>query len=214
LYLLKNRAGLDARGRELVNIAGAELGRMSRIVKQSLSYYRGGLASKDIDLGAMVAESLQVFSGKLQRGGIQLRRVIEEDAFVLGFPDEIRQVIDNLLLNAIEVMAAGGSLVVAVRRSRDWAGSRPGVRFTIADSGPGIPRDLLPRIFEPFFTTKAEKGTGLGLWVVRGIVAKHDGIIRVRSSARLGNSGTVVSVLWPTSSRAEKHQPLLAQSAA
>jgi signal transduction histidine kinase len=69
--------------------------------------------------------------------------------------------------------------------------------LTIADCGYGISKDNLARVFEPFFTTKPEKGTGLGLWVVRGLVAKHDGSIRVRSSDRDGKSGTVISILLP-----------------
>ncbi len=67
----------------------------------------------------------------------------------------------------------------------------------VADNGPGISRELRSRIFEPFFTTKAEKGTGLGLWVVRGIVAKHGGSIRMRSSTRPGRTGTLFSVFLP-----------------
>ena len=55
----------------------------------------------------------------------------------------------------------------------------------------------MARVFEPFFTTKPEKGTGLGLWVVRGILAKHGGKIRIRSSWHKANSGTVISILWP-----------------
>lgn len=75
--------------------------------------------------------------------------------------------------------------------------------MTIADSGLGIPKEVFKSIFDPFFTTKEQKGTGLGLWVVRGIVAKHEASIRVRSSVRTGKTGTVVSVLWPRSSQAK-----------
>ena len=106
--------------------------------------------------------------------------------------------VDNLLLNAVEAMPEGGRLSVAVHPSRDWKHeTRRGIRLTIGDSGYGISREVRPRIFEPFFTTKAEKGTGLGLWVARGLIAKHDGTIRVRSSNAKGHSGTVISILWP-----------------
>ena len=71
------------------------------------------------------------------------------------------------------------------------------MRVVVADNGPGISREMQPQIFEPFFTTKASKGTGLGLWVVRGIVAKHKGRIRLRSRTTPGKSGTVFSVFLP-----------------
>ena len=199
LYLLNNHHELDSHAREVVAIAGAELARMCRIVKQSLAYYRQGVAPVDIDLGATVEESIQVFSDRLQRADIRMTKKIEPNNYIVGFPDEIRQVIDNLLLNAVESMPDGGRLGISVHRSQGYAnGFRRGVRFTIGDSGCGIPKEIAGKIFEPFFTTKPERGTGLGLWVVQGLIAKHDGMIRVRSSVRTGRTGTVVSILWPS----------------
>ena len=203
LYLLDSASTLDNGARNLVGMARTELARMSRIVKQSLSYYRAGSTPEEVDVGAMVEESLQVFSAKFDRGAIQLTTRIDSAHAILGFADEIRQVIDNLLLNAIEAMPMGGRLRVWVHQSREWRSGRPGVRMTIADSGLGIPKEVFKSIFDPFFTTKEQKGTGLGLWVVRGIVAKHEASIRVRSSVRTGKTGTVVSVLWPRSSQAK-----------
>jgi PAS domain S-box-containing protein len=198
LYLLKHNSGLDAKTHDLVTLAASELARMSRIVKQSLAYYRPGSSPKDVDLGATVEESLQVFSGKMERAGIQINKKITPGDMVVGFTDEIRQIIDNLLLNAVEAMPNGGRLQVAVHPTLDWRdGHRKRIRLTIADCGYGISKDNLAQVFEPFFTTKPEKGTGLGLWVVRGLVAKHDGSIRVRSSDRDGKSGTVISILLP-----------------
>jgi PAS domain S-box-containing protein len=198
LYVLKCRSDWDHESEALLAIAESELARLSRIVKQSLSYYRVGAVAKKLDLAAVVEESLQVFSEKFRYSGIQVTTRIEPDTSFVGYADEIRQVIDNLLLNSIEAKPNRGRLVVSVRPSSHWNdhGTR-GVRLTIADTGCGIPRENLARIFEPFFTTKADKGTGLGLWVIRGIVAKHEGSIRIRSSAVEGNSGTVISILWP-----------------
>jgi signal transduction histidine kinase len=90
-----------------------------------------------------------------------------------------------------------------VHRSQAYAnGFRRCARFTIGDSGCGIPEEIAGKIFEPFFTTKPERGNGLGLWVVQGLIAKHDGMIRVRSSVRVGRTGTVVSTLWPLAATA------------
>jgi signal transduction histidine kinase len=199
LYLLKTTGELSGGAKSLVDIASSELARMARIVKQSLSYYRRAVAPTDVDIATTVAESLQVFSAKLERLGIAVQPNLIKGYVVSGFADEIRQIIDNLLLNAIEAMPDGGRLRIEVRPSRDWKqGSRQGIRFVVADTGSGIPKNIASRIFEPFFTTKEEKGTGLGLWVVRGLVAKHEGRIRVCSSDRAGRSGTVISIFWPT----------------
>ena len=200
LYLLRHGDGLDSQAKELAAIAAAEASRMSRIVQQSLSYYRTTMAPKDVDVAATMQESLEVFAAKLSRNGIQLHKKFGDNAHIVGFAHEIRQVIDNLLLNAVEAMPNGGCLGVSVHCSRAWGERhRQGVRLVIADSGPGIADAIARKIFEPFFTTKPEKGTGLGLWVVRGLVAKHEGTVRVRSSTRPGRSGTVISILLPLS---------------
>ncbi len=203
LYLLNGDPSLNAQARSLAETASNELARVSRIVKQSLSYYRIGTVPRPFDLAAIVEESLQIYAEKFQRGSIQLIRKIVPGVMVIGFADEVRQVIDNLLLNAVEATPRGGRLAVSVHPSYNWVTRQKGVRLTIADSGTGIPRNVLPRVFEPFFTTKAEKGTGLGLWVVRGIVAKHDGSIAIRSSE--GEcSGTAISIFWPATKHASR----------
>jgi signal transduction histidine kinase len=86
---------------------------------------------------------------------------------------------------------------VRVRDARDLGRNLEGLRVTISDSGSGIPSEYRRKIFEPFFTTKENGGTGLGLWVVQGILAKHGGTIRVRSRTRAGSSGTCFSVFLP-----------------
>jgi PAS domain S-box-containing protein len=203
LYLLSSSSDLDAPASRLVAMAESELARVARIVKQSLSYHRAGKAPRQLDLGAVVQESLQIFREKFHRYNIELTKKIAPETLITGFADEIRQVIDNLLLNALEATPSGGRVTVSVHRSRNWKSRREGVRLTIGDTGHGIPRQKLTSIFEPFFTTKDEKGTGLGLWVVSGIVAKHDGSIKVRSAASGDKSGTVISILWPSTGQTQ-----------
>jgi PAS domain S-box-containing protein len=199
LYLLQTSCNLDKESRSLTDMAANELERVARIVRQSLAYYRVGANAKEVDLGASVEESLQIFGERFQRAGVRVRTKIASKTLVMGYPHEIRQVVDNLLLNALEATPSGGRLAVAVRRSRAWKNVyQGGVRLTIADSGQGIPKEQMAKIFEPFFTTKAERGTGLGLWVVQGVVAKHDGAMKFRSATQDGKSGTVVSILWPS----------------
>ncbi|MBV8114397.1 MAG: PAS domain-containing protein [Silvibacterium sp.] len=199
LYLLEHQSGLDSETKGLISTAGAEIARVSRIVKQSLSYYRSRATAVEVDLAELVEESLQIFATRMEKTGVEIRKKIIPGTLVLGYADEIRQVIDNLLLNAEEAMQGGGRLTVSVRHARNWKHRRaPAVRMTVADSGSGIPGEHLPLIFEPFFTTKEERGTGLGLWVVSGIVSKHEGTVKIRSSEGAGKSGTVISILWPS----------------
>jgi PAS domain S-box-containing protein len=207
LFLLNGDPALHEEARSLASLASTELARVSRIVKQSLSYYRVGIVPKEFDLATVVQESLQIFAEKFQREGVQVIKKITPGSRVMGFADEVRQVIDNLLLNALEATPAGGQLRISLHPSSNWVNQQQGVRLTIADTGSGIPKEHLSKIFEPFFTTKPEKGTGLGLWVVRGIVAKHDGNIRVRSSQGIG---TVISILWPAAKR--EHPATFSQS--
>ncbi len=108
------------------------------------------------------------------------------------------QVFSNLVVNALEALSPEGTIKLHVLASRDWRNpKRRGVRVFIADNGPGVSRENRRRMFEPFFTTKGEKGTGLGLWVTSGIVDKHGGWIRVRSSTQPGRSGTCFAVFFP-----------------
>ena len=202
LYLLEQDPNLDTFAHDIAATASSELARVSRIVKQNLSYYRVGAIARELNLAGLVGESLQVFREKFERAGVELKLNLRNGRPVLGFSDEIRQVIDNLLSNAVEAMPKGGRLTVSVRDSFDWNHrQRKGVRLTIADSGYGIPKNARSRIFEPFFTTKAEKGNGLGLWVLQGIVSKHEGSLSIRSSDSKGRSGTLVSVFLPSNSQ-------------
>jgi PAS domain S-box-containing protein len=203
LYLLAGRSDLDPAATGLISIANNEVARVARIVRQSLSYYRAGTLAREVDLAALIDESLQVFRDKLQRAGIAISKKIKPGTSIIGFADEIRQVVDNLLINAVEATPRGGRLALALRQTRCWRNhSQPGARLTIADNGCGIPKAHLARIFEPFFTTKAEKGTGLGLWVVKGIVKKHGGSIRIRSTDAAARRGTAIMIFWPYAAEA------------
>ncbi len=214
LYLLNRRADLHPEVKDLVLAAESELARVSRIVSQSLSYYRVGTVPMEVDLATIVKEPLRIFSDRLRRTGIELVKKITPSAWIVGFADEIRQTVDNLLLNALEATPTNGRLTICLRESHDWKDHhQKGVRLTIADSGCGIRQEDLPRIFEPFFTTKSEKGTGLGLWVVRGIVEKHGGSIRVRSTTTGNQTGTAISVLWPTGRQIRSPRPVQSESA-
>lgn len=217
LYLLETGSGLDDAARGYLDIAVRELARVSRIVKQSLSYHRIGEVPLDLDLGAIVNESLLILKERLERARVEVKARVQDGTVLLGFAGELRQVIDNLLLNAVEAMPDGGKVWVSLHESFDWGKGREhrkGVRLMVADSGYGIPREYRERVLEPFFTTKPEKGTGLGLWVLRGILSKHEGSMRVRSSDTPGSSGTVISIFLPYHAQGPRKPSASAQAVA
>jgi two-component system sensor histidine kinase HydH len=96
----------------------------------------------------------------------------------------MEQAFTNLVLNAVEVMPAGGTLGISLNADDCW------LIITVSDSGPGISLDVQRRIFEPFFTTKA-RGTGLGLAVARRVIEEHGGTIEVSSEMGRGTRFTV-----------------------
>jgi two-component system, NtrC family, sensor kinase len=141
---------------------------------------------------------LDLHRRKIESGLIKLETRFEQPDEIRAFPGEMRQVFSNLLGNAIEATAAGGKIAVHVRPWREVSGARrQGVRVTVADTGSGISPQVRSHIFEPFFTTKGEKGTGLGLWVSQGIVAKHGGRIRLHSSTSAERHGTTFTIFLP-----------------
>jgi signal transduction histidine kinase len=212
LYLLAGRSDLDPDATGLISMANHEVARVSRIVKQSLSFYRAGMAAQEVDLVAVIEESLQVLNVKSERAGVAISKKITPKTIVIGFADEIRQVVDNLLVNAVAATPPGGRLTLCLRQMRNWKNHNElGARLTIADNGCGIPKARLSRVFEPFFTTKPDKGKGLGLWVVKGIVDKHGGSVKIRSTDAAARSGTVVSIFWPSAVKASPASKLARQ---
>lgn len=210
LYLLNQSTNLSDKDRKYLQTAEQELGRMEQIVKQTLGFHRQATAPIPINMQELLKGILLLYSRKLERKKICVVEQYDYTGEVPGFPAEIRQVISNLIVNAVEAMDDGGRLTLHVSRTHEWKGKerRPGVLITILDNGPGIKKEARRQLFEPFFTTKGEKGTGVGLWVSSGIVQKHHGSIRVRSSDHPGRSYTCFSVFLPLA-RAEDNQQKL-----
>ncbi|MGA7559205.1 MAG: ATP-binding protein [Terriglobales bacterium] len=186
---------------EYLTQAEQEVGRVARLAQQTLGFVRDTSSPGSMDPATIMDEILQLYSRKLDGRKIHVTRRYRDRCRVSGHSGELRQLLANLLVNAVEAMPTGGSLHVRVAAGRNWSDGRDGVRITVADNGSGISRKNLRQIFEPFFTTKKDTGTGLGLWVSHGIVQKHGGSIRVRSRAdgrETGRStGTVFSIFIP-----------------
>jgi two-component system CheB/CheR fusion protein len=198
MYLLEQMPGLDPTAREFARIAQEELQRMAHITRQMLGFYRDTAAPVDASIPELLQNVLQLYAKRIASSGVKVETRFDKVPQVRVFPGEIRQVFSNLILNALDAVEKGGAIRVRVHPGHNWSGEgSPGVRISIADNGSGIDPALRHRIFEPFFTTKDQRGTGLGLWVCQGIVRKHGGRITVRSSKRLGRSGTCFSILLP-----------------
>ncbi|KAA6463227.1 HAMP domain-containing histidine kinase [Acidobacteria bacterium AB60] len=167
---------------------------MSHILRQTLAFYREHAPKDQVRLHTLMQEVLTIFEGRIENRSIRLKIDIPEDLAFIGSPGEIRQVLCNLVANAIDAVAHNGLIVVKGRAvGRRTAGAA--IQLTVADTGCGIPREDRARIFEPFFTSKRGVGTGLGLWVSKQLVERNCGTIRVRS--RVG-TGTAFSLRFPT----------------
>jgi signal transduction histidine kinase len=196
LWYLLQQEQLSPEGRGYLDAMGQELSRVSHIAKQTLEFYRIGATAGPVDLGEMADEAAQHFARRadLNVPAIEIER--RDPATVFGSSGEFRRLFENLLVNAQE--AGAGRIRIRVSQGSDWNNpARRGVRLLIADNGPGIPTHVGAKVFEPFFSTKEQKGTGLGLWVSKGIVQKYEGSLSMRTSTRPGRSGTSFSIFLP-----------------
>jgi signal transduction histidine kinase len=197
IYLLQLEER-TATGEKYLELASDELARIAQITGQLLTFHREARAPVEVNLAEVLESVLVLFAPQVRRAQIQVEERFEIVRPVRGYPGELRQVFSNLVGNAVDAMAKGGKLVLHLRESSLASDpSRKGVRVAVLDSGSGIPARVRRNIFAPFFTTKGERGTGLGLWVSRGIIEKHEGTIHLHSSVQEGRSGTAFSIFLP-----------------
>ncbi len=197
-YLLQDHPSLDEEARYYAKLADQELARVSHITKQTLSFYRESQKAVPLLLSELLDNVLELQHRPMQMANITLERRYRTKGEIHGFPSELKQVFMNLVSNAIQAMPEGGRMRVGVR---DWEGrnGRPGgVEVFISDTGTGIAPEHARRLIEPFFTTKSTKGTGLGLWISRGIVQKHEGSLRFRSLFGVERTVTTFRISMPT----------------
>jgi PAS domain S-box-containing protein len=196
-FLLRDHPSLDDQARHYAAIADQELLRVSRITSQTLGFYRDPQEPIPVKVSELLDDILELQQRRLQLNGIQLERNYTSVGHISGFPAELKQVFLNLVNNAIQSMPEGGRLRVSVTDSNGTATMRKGVRVSICDTGSGIRPEHAKRLFEPFFSTKKEKGTGLGLWISKGIITKYEGDIRFRSMRLPERNVTCFSVFIP-----------------
>lgn len=197
LYLIECTVLTDAtEARRYAQLAQHEIGRVSQIATQTLGFFKQTTGATEANVAALIGSVLALYQGRLANSGVVVEREIDANITMRCYEGELRQVLNNLVGNAIDAMRLGGRLVVKARRTRDASGTA-GVRITVADTGQGMSSETLHRLYEPFFTTKGISGTGLGLWVSLGIVRKHEGTLRVWSSQNERHHGTVFTLFVP-----------------
>src|SRR5438270_179454 len=173
IYLLTGKVKPEAE--PVYEILKSETERVARIVRQMLGLYRNQESVKPVDLNTLIEDTLLLLGRQLQRANIEVVQEPGEIPPAVVSSDQLRQVFSNMVINAKDSMPNGGKLRIRTRQVLSVDGMHGWIRILIADTGTGIPKELTKSIFEPFVTTKGEKGTGLGLWIVKGIIGNHGG---------------------------------------
>jgi PAS domain S-box-containing protein len=212
LFLLQQEK-ISEQGQEYLELAQSELGRVTRIVSQTLSFFRGGAEPALSPLSVIVESAIALHTGRLLVSNIAIETDYLPTSPLLCHQGEMRQLLANLISNALDAITSKGRLCVRIRPATSTTTGTQGIRLTVADTGTGMTPTTRRLLFEPFYTTKGSAGTGLGLWVTRQIVQHHKGRISVRSSQSPDHHGTVFSLFFPypeaaSLQQASNHEPL------
>ena len=191
LFLALSDPSMSAESRTYLHKADDELRRVAHIVRQTLGFYRDTGGPKHVNLADLVSDITNVFQSKIHNRNIHLITSLDGSIEIEAAPSAIRQVIANLMTNALDAVYKGGEIEISLRRNDGMA------EISVRDDGPGIPEQTSQHLFEPFFTTKGDSGTGLGLWVSKGIVEKHGGRIEFTTDISEAGHGTTFRIVLP-----------------
>jgi PAS domain S-box-containing protein len=203
-YLLRDHPSLDEEARYYARLAAEEVARITHITKQTLSFYRESRQPVAVSLSELLDNVVELQSRPLKLNAISVEKKYTTPGIIQGFPVELKQVFLNIIGNAVQAMAHGGRLRIRLYNSVERRSGREGIRVHIDDTGTGISCHDAKRIFEPFFSTKETKGTGLGLWISKGIIQKYEGSIRFRSMHLGKGHVTCFSVFIPADVAAQR----------
>jgi signal transduction histidine kinase len=181
-----------------LQLADDELDRIAQITKNTLGFYRDSASPTKVNVSESLREVLALYSRRIEFKQISLICDAGNELEIVAFPGEVRQIFANLIANAIDALPEAGALRIRASNACRHADiAERGVRITFLDNGTGISPPDRQKIFKPFYTTKKDTGTGLGLWLVHGLVEKHHGSLQVRSGTNPGNTWTAFSVFLP-----------------
>ena len=195
LYILEHNVR-DEEAQRYIATAQSELQRVSQIVTHTLRFHRQATNPRAVTAKELLEPTLGLYHGRLMNSNVDVQVRHCGSLPVVCYEGDVRQVLNNLIGNAIDSMKTGGRLLIRTRDACLWKNNVQGIRITIADTGHGMSAEVRERIFEPFYTTKGINGTGLGLWISSGIISKHHGLIQMRSSVAK-DGGTVFSLFLP-----------------
>ena len=208
MHLLKKSPSLDDDAAELVDLAQREVLRLSNISRQTLAPHRETKLPVVTKLSELLDDVCAMYRPRLQAAKIEVERKYQITGEVTIYPSELRQVFTNLMTNAIDAIGQKGKITISIEE-----GSANEIVVKLRDTGTGIPEENRKVIFEPFFSTKGDQGTGIGLWVIKGIVEKLHGHVEVESSTQ-GETGTTFSIFLPATHRkTEKAETTIADDA-
>ena len=196
-YLIEQEGTLKEKGRKYLALAREELQRISQILHAAMELRDSG-DPEDTDVPELLRSVLNFYKSRFDSQKISVNTRYRSGARLSAYPHQLRQMCSNLLLNAADAMPSGGKIYARITPAHKWKDDyKRGLRLTFADTGIGISAKNLARIWDPFFTTKGAAGNGIGLSLVKNTVQKHHGVLRVRSSTKSGQSGTVFSIFLP-----------------
>jgi len=203
IYLARRSDGEGAK--RYLDLADEEIRRVSIIANQTLRFHKQSSTPQAVGAGDLFSTVMSIYEGQLRNTHVTVEKRFRAPEPVMCFQGDVRQVLNNLVSNALEAMPLGGRLLIRSRTGRNWKTGERGLILTIADNGGGIPREVQRYIFDAFFTTKGTAGNGLGLWVCQEIVERHRGTLRVRSSQREERHGTTFTLWLPFQPPAQAH---------
>jgi PAS domain S-box-containing protein len=195
IYLARHADPTEAQ--KYLDLADQEIRRVSIIANQTLRFHKQASKPQPATSADLFSTVMSIYEGRLRNARVRVEKLFRTDKPVICFQGDVRQVLNNLVANALEAMPFGGRLLIRSRLGFNWKTSQAGLVLTIADNGAGISPAVRKNIFDAFFTTKGTAGNGLGLWVCQEIVARHQGTLRVRSTQRAGRSGTAFALFLP-----------------
>jgi PAS domain S-box-containing protein len=195
VFLARQNCSMAGKTHSYLLTAESELERVSHIARQTLGYYRDTGFPSEVYLHDLIEKVLTIYRSRLDANRISVDTKFNDLRKIAVRKGDFVQIFSNIIANAIDAMAKGGTLTIALRNTMDEA--RSGVQVIVRDQGIGIDPEYLGRIFEPFFSTKGNLGTGIGLWVTKQLVERRGGQITVTSSTEPGKSGTSIALYIP-----------------
>jgi signal transduction histidine kinase len=192
LYLARRTKSIDPEIEEHLAMAEKELARLGNITRLTLGFVRTSPILTDVNMVQVLDDVLSIFHHRLEMKNIRIERSGEEAVYILIAVHELRQIVINLISNAVDALSRPDARIcVSIQQVNGIA------TLTISDNGSGIAEPNLGRVFDAFFTTKAEVGTGIGLWVSRELVEKNGGTISVQSGKLPGGFSTSFRLEFP-----------------